>query len=112
VLEFEFTADAEAVFFEYVFASDEYNEYVNSQFNDTFAFFINGTNCAVIDDGVSDDFAIGNVPENDRTHARHSATTDTERRVLFPLLEHCTSADIGIVVNLDPAVTAHSGAKV
>ena len=48
VLEFDFTPDASTVFFRYVFASEEYNEYVNSQFNDTFAFFVNGVNCATV----------------------------------------------------------------
>lgn len=52
VLEFDFTADADTIFFQYVFASEEYNEFVNTQFNDTFGFFVNGTNCAVIDDGT------------------------------------------------------------
>ena len=46
VLEFDFVPDADKVFFQYVFGSDEYNEYVNTQFNDVFAFFINGVNCA------------------------------------------------------------------
>lgn len=48
VLEFDFVTSADNVFFDYVFASDEYNEYVNSQFNDVFAFYINGTNCATV----------------------------------------------------------------
>ncbi|MDC5698126.1 choice-of-anchor L domain-containing protein [Intrasporangium calvum] len=50
VLEFDFTPNADTVYFRYVFGSEEYNEYVNTQFNDVFAFFVNGTNCAVVPD--------------------------------------------------------------
>lgn len=52
VLEFDFVPDADKVFFQYVFASDEYNEYVNSPYNDVFAFFINGVNCAHTSDAL------------------------------------------------------------
>jgi hypothetical protein len=48
VLEFDFIPSATMVTFEYVFASDEYNEYVNSSFNDVFAFYLNGVNLAVV----------------------------------------------------------------
>ena len=48
VLEFDFVPNAATVFFQYVFASDEYNEYVNTEYNDVFAFFINGVNCATV----------------------------------------------------------------
>lgn len=53
VLEFDFEPDADTVYFQYVFGSDEYNEYVDSGFNDVFAFLVNGTNCAVV--GANDD---------------------------------------------------------
>ena len=36
------------LFFEFVFGSEEYNEFVNSQFNDVFALFVDGTNVALI----------------------------------------------------------------
>jgi hypothetical protein len=48
VLEFFFVPDGDKVFFEYVFASDEYNEWVHTQFDDVFAFFVNGVNCAEV----------------------------------------------------------------
>jgi hypothetical protein len=48
VLEFDFVPNASKVFFQYVFASDEYNEFTNTPFNDVFAFYVNGTNCAVV----------------------------------------------------------------
>jgi hypothetical protein len=48
VLTFDFVPNAETLFFRFVFASEEYNEYVNTQFNDVFAFFVNGENCATV----------------------------------------------------------------
>ncbi len=42
VLEFDFVPDGPVVSFQYVFASEEYNEWVNTSFNDVFAFLISG----------------------------------------------------------------------
>jgi len=41
-LEFDFVATGPELTFKYVFGSDEYLTYVNSQYNDVFAFFLSG----------------------------------------------------------------------
>ncbi len=43
-LVFEFVPDSSFITFEFVFASEEYTEYVDDGFNDIFAFFVNGQN--------------------------------------------------------------------
>lgn len=52
VMEFDFTvpAGATTIYFRYTFGSEEYNEFVNTAFNDAFGFFVNGVNCAVVPD--------------------------------------------------------------
>jgi len=55
ILEFDFTCqNPTVVSFQYVFASEEYNEWVNSEFNDVFGFFLNGTNIALVPAACSD----------------------------------------------------------
>jgi hypothetical protein len=47
-LSFDFVPDSDHVYFEYVFSSEEYNEFVNREYDDVFAFFVNGVNRAAV----------------------------------------------------------------
>lgn len=62
VLKFKFTSAGGDLFFNYVFGSEEYNEWVGSAFNDVFGFFLDGNNIALIP-GTSTAVAINNVNE-------------------------------------------------
>jgi hypothetical protein len=42
ILEFDFVTSAENLTFDFIFASEEYTEYVGSKYNDVFGFFISG----------------------------------------------------------------------
>jgi hypothetical protein len=52
-LSFNFESDGGDLFFNYVFTSEEYNEFVGSQFNDVFGFFLDGQNIALLPDGTT-----------------------------------------------------------
>lgn len=66
MVEFDFVTVTDTVEFDFVFASEEYNDYVNSAFNDVFGFFISGpgysgiTNVAVIP-GTNTPIAINTI---------------------------------------------------
>jgi hypothetical protein len=60
VLEFDFIPQQSTVHFRYVFSSEEYSDYANSDFNDVFAFFVNGTNCALVP-GTTDPVAVNTI---------------------------------------------------
>lgn len=55
VLQFDFVPplNSNVVRFRYVFASEEYNEFANSPFNNVFAFYVNGVNYALLPDGIT-----------------------------------------------------------
>jgi glutamine amidotransferase-like uncharacterized protein len=50
-LKFDFTSVAGNVFFNYIFASEEYNKYANQGFNDSFQLLLNGVNIALLPGG-------------------------------------------------------------
>ncbi|MGK7895663.1 MAG: choice-of-anchor L domain-containing protein [Xenococcus sp. (in: cyanobacteria)] len=65
-LEFDFIPDHEEFVFEYVFASEEYNEFANSIYNDIFAFLLDGENIALIP-GTNTPVSINNINAQENT---------------------------------------------
>jgi hypothetical protein len=63
ILQFQFIPTGNTISFQFVFGSEEYNEFVDSQFNDVFAFFLNGLNIALIP-GTTTPITINNVNNN------------------------------------------------
>ena len=60
VLEFDFESAGGDVYFNYLFGSDEYNEWTNTSFNDVFGFFLDGSNIALIP-GTTTPVSVNNV---------------------------------------------------
>jgi hypothetical protein len=60
ILEIDFIPEGSQLEFNYVFGSEEYNEYVDTNFNDVFGFFLNGQNIALIP-GTNKPVAINNI---------------------------------------------------
>lgn len=60
ILEFEFVPSFDQIFIQFVFGSEEYNEYVGSNFNDAFGFFLNGENIALTP-GTEDPISINTI---------------------------------------------------
>ena len=65
ILEFDFVPTSDTISFQYVFASDEYNEFV-FDFNDVFGYFLNGQNIALIP-GTQTPVSINNVNNGNST---------------------------------------------
>ncbi len=84
VLEFDFVPTVDEVKFNYVFASEEYPEFVCSEFNDVFAFFISGP-------GFTGSENIALVPGTTTPVAINSVNSGTPGFVA-PIPE-CTSLD-------------------
>ncbi len=66
VLQFDFIPEGDEIFIQFVFGSDEYLEYVDSEFNDVFGFFLNDENIALVP-GSTDPITINTVNDEDNS---------------------------------------------
>ena len=87
VLEFTFecTKTPCPIEFEYVFGSEEYNEFAGSPFNDVFAWFLNGENIALVP-GTSEEVSINTV--NNAKNSQYFNNNDpSDTNVPYPNME-------------------------
>ena len=112
VLEFDFVPQFSVVQFQYVFSSEEYSDYSNTPFNDVFAFFVNGINCALVP-GTTEPVSINTInngndaggdttphhPEFFLDNVRPAVTIDTQMDGLTPVFT-CTA-------DVSPGVSNH-----
>lgn len=104
VLEFDFVPDTNVLSFQYVFASEEYNEYVEQGFNDVFGFFLNGVNVATLPDGTPVTIDNINLNSNSDLYINNDASDITPTVNIE--MDGLTKV-LSVEANVNPGVTNH-----
>jgi hypothetical protein len=78
-LDFDIVPTGNTVTFSYVFGSEEYNEFVDSGFNDVFGFFVNGKNVALVP-GTNTPVSVDsiNLMSNSQLYRNNALSTDPD----------------------------------
>lgn len=106
ILEFDFVSAGDTAYFNYVFGSEEYNEYV-FEYNDVFGFFFNGVNVAFVP-GTTTPVSIDTV--NNSVNSNYYHDNDPSDNLIPPYpFEYDGFTDVFTVVleNLTPGETYH-----
>jgi hypothetical protein len=90
-----------------VFSSEEYNEYVGQNFNDAFAFFVNGVNCARA--ANQQPVSVNSInqqlnPQQFRNNELPNATIDTEMDGLTVVLTCQAPVNVGVTNTMKLAI--------
>jgi hypothetical protein len=102
-LSFDFISATGQVFFRYVFASEEYTEYVGTQFNDAFQLLLNGVNIALLPVAGSPEVSINNVNcESNSGFYRNNVNSDNEEEEDE---DNNTCASLGLDIQYDGLTT-------
>ncbi|BDR53364.1 hypothetical protein KIM372_12710 [Bombiscardovia nodaiensis] len=107
-LEFDFVPTTPTLTFKYVFGSREYPQYVGTQFNDTFAFLVNGENVALIP-GTSTPVSINNVNNGNASYvgAKNSEYFIDNRDNKLPALSGTAFGGITKILPIHATVKAN-----
>jgi hypothetical protein len=98
-LSFDFTTTTGDLYFDYVFASEEYNDWVGSGYNDVFGFFVDGQNIALLP-GTTTPVSINNVNLNTNSGSyinNSPGTADTQYNGLTTVL---TASVLGLTAGV------------
>jgi hypothetical protein len=99
VLEFDVTPTGATLGVRFVFASEEYNEFVGTQFNDVLAIYVNGANCANVGGRPVSVNTVNAAVNADLFIDNHDGKRDTELDGFTVPLE--------CVANVTPNVPSH-----
>lgn len=101
VLEFDVVTVSPTFSIRYVFASEEYREFVDSEFNDVFAFFVNGANIALAP-GTTDPVTVNTI-----NHLRNAgAYKDNTAAGIDTQFDGFTTALTAVAI-VEPNVSQH-----
>lgn len=98
VLEFDFVPNCSVLTFKFVFGSEEYYEWANSDFNDVFGLFVNGNNVALVPVNLPVSVNNVNLVNNAglyRDNELPGATIDTELDGLTVVLTATANVNAG-----------------
>lgn len=100
-LEFDFETETGDLFFNFVFASEEYNEFANSDFNDVFGFFLDGENVAFIP-GTDTPVSINNLNNDENAEFYNNNDIDDGGPFFDIEYDGFTSVFTVAITDLDP----------
>jgi uncharacterized repeat protein (TIGR01451 family) len=107
ILEFDFIPGTSTLSFQYIFASEEYNEYANTSYNDVFGFFVNGQNIAQIP-GTNDAVAINNLNATEYAqYFRDNDYGDFSGSPPYPIQYDGFTSTLQAVANVTAGTTTH-----
>jgi hypothetical protein len=117
VLKFDFVPQFSTVQFQYVFSSEEYSDFANTEFNDVFAFFVNGVNCALVP-GTNEPVSVNTInngndeggdptphhPQLFRDNVRPTVTINIQMDGLTVVLTCTASVNPGVLNHMKVAI--------
>ena len=116
VLQFDFVPDSSTIYIgAYVFGSEEYNVFVGSDFNDAMAFYVNGTNCALVGgqpvsiNAINNGYPYGTPPASNPSLYRDNTsasgkTINTELNGVTRVLQCAAAVNKGVTNHIKLAI--------